>query len=53
LIQKVDPVPADAIAAGEVAKAKDKASGKAAIEQMKAIPVADPLYGCGVVRSDG
>ena len=32
---------------------KAKASGKAAIEQMKALPVADPLYGTGVVRQDG
>jgi branched-chain amino acid transport system substrate-binding protein len=32
---------------------KAKASGKAAIEQMKALPVADPLYGTGVVRADG
>ncbi|HEY4172359.1 MAG TPA: ABC transporter substrate-binding protein [Rhodopila sp.] len=32
---------------------KAKASGKAAIAQMKAIPVADPLYGTGVVRQDG
>jgi branched-chain amino acid transport system substrate-binding protein len=32
---------------------KAKASGKAAVEQMKAIPVADPLYGSGVVRADG
>ena len=32
---------------------KAKASGKAAIEQMKALPVADPLYGSGYVRADG
>ena len=30
-----------------------KASGKAAIAQMKALPVADPLYGSGYVRADG
>ncbi len=30
-----------------------KASGKAAIAQMKALPVADPLYGTGYVRADG
>jgi branched-chain amino acid transport system substrate-binding protein len=33
--------------------AKAKASGRAAIAQMKAIPVADPLYGTGSVRADG
>ena len=32
---------------------KAKASGRAAVEQMKAIPVADPLYGTGMVRADG
>jgi branched-chain amino acid transport system substrate-binding protein len=32
---------------------KAKASGRAAIEQMKALPVADPLYGSGYVRADG
>jgi branched-chain amino acid transport system substrate-binding protein len=32
---------------------KAKASGRAAIAQMKAIPVSDPLYGSGVVRADG
>jgi branched-chain amino acid transport system substrate-binding protein len=30
-----------------------KASGRATVEQMKAIPVADPLYGTGYVRADG
>ena len=32
---------------------KAKASGRAAIEQMKAIPVNDPLFGEGSVRADG
>jgi branched-chain amino acid transport system substrate-binding protein len=32
---------------------KAKASGRAAAEQMKAIPVDDPLYGKGTVRADG
>ena len=32
---------------------KAKASGRATIEQMKAIPVSDPLYGTGYVRQDG
>jgi branched-chain amino acid transport system substrate-binding protein len=32
---------------------KAKASGKATVEQMKALPVADPLYGSGYVRADG
>jgi branched-chain amino acid transport system substrate-binding protein len=32
---------------------KAKASGRAAIAQMKAIRVSDPLYGSGVVRADG
>jgi branched-chain amino acid transport system substrate-binding protein len=32
---------------------KAKASGRAAVEQMKALPVADPLYGSGFVRADG
>lgn len=32
---------------------KAKASGRAAIDQMKAIPVSDPLYGTGYVRPDG
>ena len=32
---------------------KAKASGRATVEQMKAIPVADPLYGSGYVRKDG
>ena len=32
---------------------KAKASGRAVVEQMKAIPVADPLYGSGIVRADG
>ena len=32
---------------------KAKASGKATVEQMKALPVADPLYGTGTVRADG
>jgi len=32
---------------------KAKTSGKATIEQMKALPVADPLYGSGYVRADG
>lgn len=32
---------------------KAKLSGRATVEQMKAIPVADPLYGSGVVRADG
>jgi branched-chain amino acid transport system substrate-binding protein len=30
-----------------------KGSGKAAVAQMKAIPVEDPLYGTGIVRADG
>lgn len=30
-----------------------KASGQAAVKQMKALPVADPLYGTGFVRADG
>jgi branched-chain amino acid transport system substrate-binding protein len=30
-----------------------KASGRAAAEQMKAMPVDDPLYGKGTVRADG
>jgi branched-chain amino acid transport system substrate-binding protein len=30
-----------------------KVSGRATIAQMKAIPVADPLYGSGMVRADG
>ncbi len=30
-----------------------KVSGSATIAQMKAIPVADPLYGSGMVRADG
>jgi branched-chain amino acid transport system substrate-binding protein len=30
-----------------------KASGRAAVEQMKALPVSDPLYGTGYVRADG
>ena len=32
---------------------KAKASGRAAVEQMKALPVSDPLYGTGYVRADG
>jgi len=32
---------------------KAKASGRATAEQMKAIPVDDPLYGKGTVRQDG
>ena len=40
-----------AVAAMGVDKAKS--SGRAAVEQMKALPVADPLYGTGVVRADG
>ena len=32
---------------------KAKASGRAAVAQMKALPVADPLYGTGYVRADG
>jgi branched-chain amino acid transport system substrate-binding protein len=32
---------------------KAHASGRAAAEQMKAIPVDDPLYGKGTVRADG
>ncbi|MBN8930328.1 MAG: ABC transporter permease, partial [Rhodospirillales bacterium] len=32
---------------------KAKASGRAAIAQMKAIPVEDPLFGKGHVRADG
>jgi branched-chain amino acid transport system substrate-binding protein len=32
---------------------KAKASGAATVEQMKALPVADPLYGSGYVRKDG
>ncbi len=32
---------------------KAKASGRAAVEQMKALPVSDPLYGTGIVRADG
>ncbi|HEY0185113.1 MAG TPA: ABC transporter substrate-binding protein [Rhodopila sp.] len=32
---------------------KAKQSGRATIDQMKAIPVADPLYGSGMVRADG
>ena len=32
---------------------KAKASGSAAVAQMKALPVADPLYGTGFVRADG
>jgi branched-chain amino acid transport system substrate-binding protein len=32
---------------------KAKASGRAAIEQMKALPVNDPLFGQGSVRADG
>lgn len=32
---------------------KAKASGRAAIEQMKALTVSDPLYGTGYVRADG
>jgi branched-chain amino acid transport system substrate-binding protein len=32
---------------------KAKASGRATVEQMKALPVADPLYGAGTVRADG
>ncbi len=33
--------------------ANAKASGRAAVEQMKALPVQDPLYGTGIVRADG
>ena len=33
--------------------AKAKASGRATIEQMKALPVLDPLFGEGSVRADG
>jgi branched-chain amino acid transport system substrate-binding protein len=33
--------------------AKAKASGRAAVEQMKALPVEDPLFGTGIVRADG
>jgi branched-chain amino acid transport system substrate-binding protein len=33
--------------------AQAKVSGRATVAQMKAIPVADPLYGSGVVRPDG
>jgi len=40
-----------AVAAMGVDKAK--ASGSAAVAQMKALPVADPLYGTGFVRADG
>ena len=40
-----------AVAAMGVDKAK--ASGRAAVEQMKAIPVNDPLFGEGIVREDG
>lgn len=40
-----------AVAAMGVDKAK--ASGRAAVEQMKALPVQDPLYGTGMVRADG
>ena len=40
-----------AVAAMGVPKAK--ASGRAAVAQMKAIPVNDPLYGEGIVRADG
>lgn len=32
---------------------KAKASGRAAVAQMKALPVNDPLYGEGIVRADG
>jgi branched-chain amino acid transport system substrate-binding protein len=32
---------------------KAKASGRAAVAQMKALPVSDPLYGTGLVRADG
>jgi branched-chain amino acid transport system substrate-binding protein len=32
---------------------KAKASGRAVVQKMKAIPVADPLYGSGYVRADG
>lgn len=32
---------------------KAKASGRATVAQMKALPVADPLYGTGIVRADG
>ena len=32
---------------------KAKISGRATIQQMKALPVADPLYGTGMVRADG
>ncbi len=32
---------------------KAKASGRAAVAQMKAVPVADPLYGTGYVRAGG
>jgi branched-chain amino acid transport system substrate-binding protein len=31
----------------------DKASGRTAIAQMKALPVSDPLYGTGTARADG
>jgi branched-chain amino acid transport system substrate-binding protein len=40
-----------AVAAMGVDKAKS--SGRAAVEQMKALPVSDPLYGTGIVRADG
>jgi branched-chain amino acid transport system substrate-binding protein len=30
-----------------------KASGRAAVAQMKVLPVSDPLYGTGIVRADG
>ena len=32
---------------------KAKASGRAVIEQMKAMPTEDPLFGKGMVRKDG
>ena len=32
---------------------KAKASGRAAVEQMKAMPTDDPLFGKGKVRMDG
>ena len=32
---------------------KAKASGKAVIDQMKAMPTDDPLFGKGLVRADG
>ena len=32
---------------------KAKISGRQTVEQMKALPVADPLYGTGMVRADG